>query len=479
MIDFLYIIYLLGLLIIAAYSILQFDLARKFLRNKNQAFQTKNFNENWPSVTVQLPIYNEKYVVERLISNIVKLDYPIERLEIQVLDDSSDETKEIVERLVKKYQNVYCIHLIRRENRIGFKAGALKNGLSKAKGEFIAIFDADFLPHSDWLKKTIVHFHDHSIGMVQTRWTHLNQNHSLLTKIQEFALDYHFTVEQNGRYFGNHFLSFNGTAGIWRKQTILDAGNWRANTITEDLDLSYRAQMQGWKFKYVESVTAPAELPVSLSAVKTQQFRWNKGAAENFQQIFRSIWKSEQAVSTKLHATFHLLNSSLYLPLFLIAMLSIPLFVWKKDISGSLLFLLMNSLIIGGSLLYIYCYWIAFKARKNGSFLNFLGKYLLFIVATAGLSLHNSLAVLQGHFHIKTDFIRTPKFNSLGKSSNLKWNQYQINKKNLFPELLLASLFSILLILSITTQQLNFSILHFILAIGYCLVVVQALREKA
>ena len=217
------------------------------------------------------------------------------------------------------------IQHIRRENRQGYKAGALKEGLETAKGEFVAIFDADFLPDSDWLKKTVIYFKDPEIGVVQTRWGHINRDYSTLTRIQAFALDAHFTLEQVGRNAKGHFINFNGTAGIWRKECILDAGNWEGDTLTEDLDLSYRAQLKNWKFKYLEDVETPAELPVVISAARSQQFRWNKGGAENFRKSVLSVVSANNiSFKTKFHGVMHLLNSSMFLCVFLVSLLSIP-----------------------------------------------------------------------------------------------------------------------------------------------------------
>ncbi|MEE3148243.1 MAG: cellulose synthase family protein, partial [Bacteroidota bacterium] len=285
------IIYTLALTVIFLYSLAQLNLLFNYLKAKKKKDDAPVFNfsnaEEIPFVTIQLPLYNELYVVERLLDNIAQIDYPLDKLEIQVLDDSTDESLQTTQRKIEALQAAGIpIKHITRTNRQGFKAGALKEGLAIAKGEFIAIFDSDFVPNPDWLQKTVPYFKDEKIGVVQTRWAHLNRDYSLLTKIQAFALDFHFVLEQVGRNFGHHFINFNGTAGIWRKTCILDAGNWQGDTLTEDLDLSYRAQLKKWDFKYLEDVETPAELPVAISAARSQQFRWNKGAAENFQKLY-------------------------------------------------------------------------------------------------------------------------------------------------------------------------------------------------
>src|SRR5690606_21494629 len=284
------VIYTVAIVLIFMYALAQLNLLFNYLTSKNSEDNSEVFDfsnpEEVPFVTIQLPVFNEMYVMDRLLENIALIDYPKDKLEIQVLNDSTDETVtttcEHVEELKKTGLDI--THICRTD-RSGFKAGALKEVLKIAKGEFVAIFDADFLPEPNWLKKTIPYFKDEKIGVVQTRWGHINRNYSLLTKIQAFALDAHFTLEQVGRNSKGHFINFNGTAGVWRKTCILDAGNWEGDTLTEDLDLSYRAQLKNWKFKYLEDVETPAELPVVISAARSQQFRWNKGGAENFRKM--------------------------------------------------------------------------------------------------------------------------------------------------------------------------------------------------
>ena len=280
------ILFIFGFLmfIVFLYSLSLLHLLINFLKSRRQKDTSQKWDFSDPSqipfVTIQLPLYNDKPVVERLLRNIAEMDYPHEKLEVQVLDDSTDDSAALTARIVSELQTTgFPIQHITRMHRKGFKAGALKAGLETAKGEFIAIFDSDFVPNSDWLKKTVPYFRNEKLGVVQTRWGHLNANYSLLTKLQAFLLDYHFILEQTGRNFGNHFINFNGTAGVWRKSCILDAGNWEGDTLTEDLDLSYRAQLQGWEFKYLKDVETPAELPITIAAARSQQFRWNKGAA--------------------------------------------------------------------------------------------------------------------------------------------------------------------------------------------------------
>ena len=325
------IVYTIALLIIFAYSLTQLNLLFNYLGAQRKKDDSPKWNlsdpKQVPHVTIQLPVYNELYVMERLLNNIALLEYPSDKLEIQVLDDSTDEslesTRSHIERL--KESGLDIVH-ITRVDRTGFKAGALKEGLKMAKGEFIAIFDADFLPEPNWLERTIPYFIDRNIGVVQTRWGHINRDYSLLTRVQAFALDAHFTLEQVGRNSKGHFINFNGTAGIWRKACIEDAGNWEGDTLTEDLDLSYRAQLKNWKFKYLEDVHTPAELPVVISAARSQQFRWNKGGAENFQKMLKKVVKNKNISSkTKAHGVLHLLNSTMFLNVLIVGLLSIPM----------------------------------------------------------------------------------------------------------------------------------------------------------
>src|SRR5690606_27239054 len=264
-------------------------------------------------VTIQLPLYNEMYVAERLINAVCEIDYPKDKMQIQVLDDSTDETTELVHNVVEEKKRLgFDITHLRRGSRKGFKAGALKEGMKTAKGEYIAIFDADFIPHKDFLKKTLAFFTDNKIGMVQTRWEHLNGDYSMLTKAQALALDGHFVIEQTVRNKAGFFINFNGTGGVWKKACIEDAGNWHDDTLTEDLDLSYRAQLNGWRFVFLKDFTSPAELPSEINALKVQQWRWTKAAVERAKKILPLVWKSNIPLRVKLQSTFHLTNNIIF-----------------------------------------------------------------------------------------------------------------------------------------------------------------------
>lgn len=430
-------VYSVALILIFMYALAQLNLLFNYVSAQRKEDTCPKFDfgkpEEIPYVTIQLPVYNEMYVMERLLENIAKLEYPREKLEIQVLDDSTDESVERTAKQIEKIkQSGLDIQHIRRTNRQGFKAGALKEGLAIAKGQFIAIFDADFLPEADWLLRTVPYFKNPEVGVVQTRWGHINRNYSTLTKIQAFALDAHFTLEQVGRNSKGHFINFNGTAGIWRKECIIDAGNWEGDTLTEDLDLSYRAQLKNWKFKYLEDVKTPAELPVIISAARSQQFRWNKGGAENFQKMARRVISSKNvSIKTKVHSLLHLLNSSMFLMIFLVAILSIPMLYIKNEYAHLKSYFYMMSFFVISTIIFFICYWFMFKRSYGGGIRNFfryIGTFFTFFSIAMGFSLHNTIAVIEGHFGKKSEFVRTPKFNIKSLKDSWKNNKY-IRKK--------------------------------------------------
>jgi cellulose synthase/poly-beta-1,6-N-acetylglucosamine synthase-like glycosyltransferase len=430
------------------YALSQLNLLFNYLRAKRgDAKDCEVFDlsdpDQIPMVTIQLPVYNELYVMERLLNNIAALNYPKDKLEIQVLDDSTDESLDRSARQIVKLQSAGLdIKHITRPNRSGYKAGALKEGLKTAKGEFIAIFDADFMPKRNWLMNTIPFFKDEAIGVVQTRWGHLNRDYSLLTRVQAFALDAHFTLEQVGRNSMGHFINFNGTAGVWRKSCILDAGNWEGDTLTEDLDLSYRAQLKDWKFKYLEEVETPAELPVVISAARSQQFRWNKGGAENFQKMAsRVIKKSDLPLKTKIHGLLHLLNSTMFLNILIVAILSIPMLYIKNEYEHLKMYFFVMSFFVISTLIFFICYWFTYKNIYGGGikgFFKYTAMFFTFFSIAMGFSLHNSIAVLEGHLGKKSEFIRTPKFNINSLKDNWKGNKYL--KKTISPNVILEGL---------------------------------------
>jgi len=378
-------------------------------------------------VTIQLPLYNELYVVERLIDSVCEIDYPKDKLEIQVLDDSTDETTSIVAAAVEQKKLLgFDIQHIRRGTREGFKAGALKEGLKIARGEFIAIFDADFIPDKDFLKETLAFFSDDKIGMVQTRWEHLNADFSILTKVQALALDGHFVIEQSVRNKAGFFINFNGTGGVWRKSCIMDAGNWHADTLTEDLDLSYRAQLNGWQFIFLKDVTSPAELPSEMSALKTQQFRWTKGAVETAKKILPLVWKSKVPMRVKLQSTFHLTNNLVFPFILLAAILNVPLIFIKNSGPHEAYFAVMSLFVLA----FVSSFLFYFYSQKDirSDWRKKIVFFPLFMAGSMGFAVNNSRAVFEGLMNRKSEFIRTPKFNVETIKDSLKRKKY-LNKK--------------------------------------------------
>lgn len=474
-------VYAFLLLFIFLYSLMQISLVINYLRyrRKDESKEIRVLNpekDPVPMVTVQLPIFNEKYVIERLIDAVAAFDYPKDRMEIQVLDDSTDETLEITAKKVAetKALGIDIVHVCRTD-RSGFKAGALGEGLKTAKGEFVAIFDADFVPKKNFLLRTVPFFDNQKVGVVQSRWEHINKDYSILTRLQAFGLDAHFSVEQVGRNASGHFINFNGTAGIWRKTCIEEAGGWQSDTLTEDLDLSYRAQLKGWRFRYLENVGSPAELPAAMNALKTQQFRWTKGAAECARKNLWGVLTSRSInFSTKLHASFHLMNSFLFVCIISTALLSVPLMVFKNqsaefaDISKYGAFFLLSLLFLG-----IY-YWVAFSRTnpEQASVGKFLLKFPMFLSVSMGLSLHNAIAVVEGYVGRKTPFIRTPKFNIKQTGDEWKGNKYLTSSINLLTILegVLALYFLAGILIGAWLQDFGLLPFHLMLALGFGLV---------
>jgi cellulose synthase/poly-beta-1,6-N-acetylglucosamine synthase-like glycosyltransferase len=466
------ILYSLSLLYIFLFSLGQLHLTRIYLKTRKQRMEPKTeLLSGFPKVTIQLPIYNEKYVVERLIDSISKLNYPKDQFEIQILDDSTDETTEILLRKIESLRPLELdIKLLHRENRIGYKAGALDHGLHSATGEFIAIFDADFTPSADFLLKTIPHFATDHVGVVQTRWGHLNKDYSLLTRLQAFGLDAHFSIEQNARSAAGSFINFNGTCGVWRKKCIEDAGGWSHDTLTEDLDLSYRAQLKDWKFVYLEDVDTPGELPIIMPAIKSQQYRWNKGAAETARKNFGNVLRSDFSVKNKVHAFFHLFNSSVFVCLLIAAILSIPMLYIKHNHPEIEWLFNLGIIFLCGFLSITLFYWVATKRfYPIGAGKTFLYLYPRFIIVSMGLSLHNGLAVMEGLLGRKTPFIRTPKFNLSGKQKSWKENVYV--KTAISPQTILEGLLCLYftggIAAGIMLRDGGLLIFHAMLALGF------------
>lgn len=480
------IVYGFCIFMIFCYSLLQLSLAiqyRKHKRNKSTSLPVKTAND-WPIVTIQLPIFNERYVAERIIEVVSKQDYPKEKLQIQVLDDSNDETTTLIHDKVIEVKNATGLDIshIHRVNRSGYKAGALDAAMDKVKGEFIAIFDVDFIPETDFLKKTVPLFKDEKIGLVQTRWGHINKNYSLLTELQAFGLNGHFAMEQVGRNSAGHFINFNGTGGIWRKKCIASAGGWSYDTLTEDLDLSYRAQMKGWKFKYLEEVVAPAELPITIGALKTQQHRWMKGGAQCFKKLARNIITQKKLpFKTKIHGLMHLFNSSVFIFIFLLGILSIPIVHIKNAFSDLNFYIQLGGVFFASTILLMIYYWQSFRDKKGVLLIDlgrFVVRFIQFLIVSMGLSLNNAVAVIEGYLGVQSSFVRTPKFN-ITKNEVATHNKYL--KKKLSPLTLIeGALFIVFAFTCIkSVLQLDFSmlLLHSFLTLGYGYVFTKSIIE--
>ena len=408
------------MIILAFYGIHRYQLVWLYFRNKrNEAHSatppSRYDDADLPFVTIQLPIYNEQFVIDRLLAACCRLDYPRDRFEIQLLDDSTDETIGVASAMVDRFasgtqglapQPVYYLH---RTNRYGFKAGALEEGLKTAKGELIAIFDADFVPPPDWLRKVVHHFAEPGVGMVQTRWTHLNRNYSFLTQVEAILLDGHFVLEHGGRSRAGVFFNFNGTAGMWRRQAIDEAGGWEHDTLTEDTDLSYRAQLKGWKFKYLQDVECPAELPIEMTAFKTQQARWAKGLIQVAKKSLPNILRADISWHQKLEAWYHLTANISYPLMIILSTLLMPAMIIRSWQGPLQMFLIDLPLFMASTMSVSTFYLVSQKELYPKTwYKTFL--YVPFLMSLGvGLTITNTKAVLEALFGIKSAFARTPK----------------------------------------------------------------------
>lgn len=479
-------IYGFCLVLVFIYSLLQLSLSIAYAKSKRRKSQEVKpvYNPDTAlTVTVQLPMYNEMYVADRIIEAAAAFDYPRDKFDIQVLDDSTDETKDLIAKKVAEVaaRGIRIEH-IHRTDRTGYKAGALDSAMNKVQGEFIAIFDADFVPESDWLQRTMPYFEDDNIGVVQTRWGHLNKSYSLLTELQAFGLNGHFAAEQGGRSAAGHFINFNGTGGIWRKKCIESAGGWEHDTLTEDLDLSYRAQLRGWKFKYLEDVVAPAELPITMSALKAQQHRWMKGGAECFVKMWKTILTFKNVrLSDRVHGMAHLFNSSVFMFILIMSLLSLVVLQIKDSFSDLNYVIQYGSVFILSTVFLMYYYWLAYRdktANKFTSFIRFIGRFFLFLTVSLGLSLANTIAVLEGFMGIKSSFVRTPKFN-VNKKTEFKGNKYDKKSISLITigEGILMCVFGFTVVNRSIYGDLGMVPFHLMLTIGYGIVFFNSLKE--
>ncbi len=401
----------------------------------------------YPFVTIQLPVFNERHVVKRLIQSAVNMQWPVERLQIQILDDSTDDTQQLIAASVQYHQSQNVglqIEHAHRTNRQGFKGGALQNGLTTAQGEFIAIFDADFVPPPDFLKKTIPLFKDEKVGCVQTRWGHINPNSSQLTKAQSVGIDGHFVVEQEARHILNVFLNFNGTAGVWRRTCIDDAGGWQGDTLTEDLDLSYRAQFQGWQIVYRGDVIVFAELPVQLNAFKRQQFRWAKGSIQTALKLMIQLWRTPQSPRLKIMGTLHLTNYLVHPGIILNLLLTLPMIYSDSPL------LILTGILTITAIGPPFLYWTALQSQ-NVPKVKRLQNLIWLIAIGIGLSLNNTRAVLEALLNVKSEFKRTPKFAVIDQTTRWQSSTYTLPRESaVWLELSLATYAIALVILAIT-----------------------------
>ncbi|MBR35117.1 MAG: glycosyl transferase family 2 [Nitrospinae bacterium] len=450
------------------YGINNYYMIFLFLRkNKKESLTNQEFlklfwsnhgKDKLPKVTTQLPIYNERHVVERLIKAIVNIDYPKELHEIQVLDDSNDETKSMVSDLVNKYREMgFNIKHVVRRDRDGFKAGALNLGLEKAEGEFLAIFDADFVPDKDFLYQTIPFFYERpKVALVQTRWGHINRNYSLLTIAQSIGMDGHFIIEQGARAWNGLYMNFNGTAGIWRREAIIDAGGWNFDTLTEDLDLSYRAQLKGWNTKYLFDVVAPSELPVDINAYKSQQHRWAKGSIQTAKKLLPQIFKTKETLIKKVEAFIHLNQYMVHPMMIILALLSFPLIILLKpqisSMSVSLTMIIFMFLIFMGAFAPTFLYIVAQKKGYRD-----WQKRCLFIpvlmVIGCGIAINNTKAVLEALLNIKSDFIRTPKYGVIKRGRNILVKNYSLPLQVFFVSEILLSAYCFIGFMQYTSNK--------------------------
>ena len=425
------IVYFSVLILLSIYGIHRYVMVHLFRKYRSQNPQMKCRFEELPTVTVQLPVYNEMYVVERLIEAVCQIDYPSDKFEVQVLDDSTDETQQIARALVERIRSKGVdIHYLHRENRIGFKAGALEEGLKHAKGQFIAIFDADFIPCREILSQTIHYFADPEIGMVQVRWGHINSEYSLLTKIQSIMLDGHFVVEHIARNRSGRFFNFNGTAGVWRREAISSSGGWQHDTLTEDLDLSYRAQMKGWKFVFVPEIVSPAEVPVEINSFKSQQHRWAKGSIQTSRKILPQIFRSKLPWYIKLEAFFHLSSNISYLLMMILSLFTLPSLVIRYERGWQNIMILDLPIFLIGTIS-VFSFYVISQKEIYDDWVSRILYIPLLMSLGIGLSVNNSKAVLEALLGYQTDFKRTPKYRIEKNSDNWQHKKYRVSKSTL------------------------------------------------
>jgi cellulose synthase/poly-beta-1,6-N-acetylglucosamine synthase-like glycosyltransferase len=462
--------YFIVLTILAAYGAHRYWMVYLYYKHKkNKTTEPAARFDDLPRVTVQLPIFNEQYVVDRLLDAICRLDYPKEKLDIQLLDDSTDETVEVARLLVERYAALgHPVEYLHRDNREGFKAGALAEGLKTAKGEFVAIFDADFVPPPDFLMKCIHHFTDPQIGMVQTRWTHINRNYSLLTQVEAILLDGHFVLEHSARSRSGVFFNFNGTAGMWRRCAIDEAGGWEHDTLTEDTDLSYRAQLKGWKFLYLQDVECPAELPVEMTAFKTQQARWAKGLIQVSKKILPRVLASDTSRHVKIEAWYHLTANLSYPLMIVLSVLLMPAMIIRFYQGWFQMLYIDLPLFMASTFSISSFYLVSQKELFPKSWLRALLYLPLLMSLGIGLTITNTIAVLEALAGKQTAFARTPKYRVESKKDKIFAVKYR-KRLGWVPwiELLIGTYFALAVFYAIDNE--NYFTVPFLLlfVVGY------------
>lgn len=447
------ILYMTVLTILGIYGFHRGLLLILYWRHRRSTVTPSGRFDELPLVTVQLPMFNEMYVAERLLESVTSIDYPKDKIEIQVLDDSIDETSEIARAKVEELKNRgFDAVYIHRDNRQGFKAGALEAGLKIAKGDYTMVFDADFVPTGSIIKDLIHYFTDPKVAMAQARWGHINREYSILTRVQSLMLDGHFVIEHIARNRSGRFFNFNGTAGIWRRAAIVDAGGWQHDTLTEDMDLSFRAQLRGWKFIYVPTALAPAEVPCEMNSFKSQQFRWAKGSAQTTRKLLMTVLKADIPLKVKIECVLHLTNNFAYLFLVILAALQLPNMLLRRHMERPEL-LLLDVPLFASTFISILIFYLATHHALYGNLQEALKRIPLMMAVSIGLSINNARAVIEGLIGKESEFVRTPKHGISHNESNWIGKKYRASAKNLSTilELIFGLYFVITIILGVVT----------------------------
>ena len=467
--------YLVVFISLAVYGFHRSQLVYLYYRYRSQRPEPLGRLHELPRVTVQLPLFNEMYVAQRLLDAVAKIRYPRDRFEIQVLDDSTDETQEICRKKVAELKVTHPdldVAYVHRTDRTGFKAGALENGLRTAKGEFVLVFDADFLPEADILERTIHFFSDPKVGMVQVRWDHINREYSTLTEVQALMLDGHFVIEHTARHRSGRFFNFNGTGGIWRRSTIQDAGGWQHDTLTEDMDLSYRAQLKGWQFVYLPDVVSPAELPVEMNSFKSQQFRWAKGSIQVAKKLLPTILRADVPLRVKMEAFFHLTNNFAYPLLLLLSMLLLPNLLVRTHHGWREVLLIDLPLFFGTTLSIAAFYITSQREIDRQGWMRTLKRLPLMMSLGIGLCINQTRAVVEALFIRESgEFVRTPKHGVTASIERWTGKKYRA-AKTVIPalEVLCAAYFAMAMIMAIKNGHYLSMPFLFLFFVGYAYV---------